>query len=101
MNPVLLEVVSWFIEKAILQAGKDVNWDMLKLQLEDKMDAMIPGVVADKIANYVLEALLSIVEAYIKQHEGPKTPEVIHDMVEKARASLLGKVVSDLFELKK
>lgn len=101
MNPVLLEVVSWFLEKAILEAGKDVCWETIKLQLEEKVDAMIPGVIADKIANYILDALIDVVAGYFKQSLDPQTPEVVHNLVEKARDSLLGKVVADLFELKK
>ncbi len=101
MNPILLEVVAWFLEKALIEAGKGADWGKIQTDLERKLDDMIPGLIADKIANYVLEVLISIVSDKLSKAPDPTCPQVIQDTVEKAKGSLLGKIVLDLFEAKK
>lgn len=100
MNPIIMQVVVWFLEKALIHAGKEVDWQALKLELQTKLDDILPGVIYDKIANYLVGVLIDMVANYFAQSSVPVTPEVVHSAIENASNSLLGKVAADFLDIK-
>lgn len=101
MNPILVEVIAYFLQKAVLEAGKSVCWEKIRTDLEKKVADMVPGFIVDKVANYIIDALISLVSEKLATYPDPTAPSVIVDAVGKAQHSLIGKILLDLFEAKK
>lgn len=101
MNPILVEVIAYFLQKAILEAGRGISWAKVQEDIEKKVDDMVPGLLADKVANYVIEVLIGMVSEKLAGYPDPTAPDIIMEVVGKAQHTLIGKIVMDLFEAKK
>lgn len=99
MNPIILQIIKWAIEKAILEAGKQVDWAKLKTDLDIKLDSMIPSGIYDRVAKYLVGLLIDTVSSYFVNSTVPLTPEVIRQAVDHASQTLLGKVAAEFLKV--
>lgn len=101
MSPILVQILKWAIEKAALEAGKEVDWSKVKAAVELKIDALIPNYFAEKVATYMVNEIVDIVANYFATTQTPVTPSTVSQAVDQAKESLIGKVVLELLDLKK
>lgn len=99
MNPIFIQIIKWALEKAILSAGKNVDWAAIKAEVDNKLDAMLPSGIYDRIAKYLINLLIDTVASYFINSNLPLTPDAIHQAVDRASQTLLGKVAAEFLKV--
>ncbi len=52
------------VRKGLIEAGKEVDWAALKVDIDAKLDAIVPNVIYDAVAKYLVNILLDMIASY-------------------------------------
>jgi hypothetical protein len=96
MNPIVLQILKWVIEKLVVEASKKVDWAEVKKEVDARIDALLPGVVYDAMAKFMVNHMIDLIAEYLGKMHSPVTPDAVSQAVEHANKSLAGRFAMEL-----
>lgn len=67
INGVLLQMVSYFLERQLAKFGENIDWALIKIDLEKRISDLVPGAAFDNVAKYLVSILIDLVAELFKQ----------------------------------
>lgn len=88
LTDMILALVKLVVEKVIIEQGKDVDWDKVKKEVQDKLDSVLPPSIWEDVLKYLVGILLDILSSYFKQNGLAFSAENLEKAVSHANGKL-------------
>lgn len=86
INGVILQMVSYFIERQVMKFGENIDWGLIKADLEKRISDLVPGAAFDNVAKYLVSVLIDLVAELFKQAGTVATEKVAENVTNANRA---------------
>lgn len=88
MEPVILQMVKWFIERQLLKYGDQLDLNKVKADLQQRVSDLLPGATYDAVAQHIVGVFIDIVAAYFASKGLTPSMALIPQAIDHASMSL-------------